>query len=380
MQIHELNNFTGTLGSGSFLAVDNGTDTGKVSTQQILASVNARIDNIIAGEAPSAEEIVDARLGDDGVVYPSLGDAIRDQFSDVKSETIKSSGVFDTGTYSNLGAVKANSMIFVPTSISSQLPDAPYTDRNFTLISCGFAAPPQAQYGGGVQLVIETAISTSFEDGQKLETEMKELIENDSSYVSKLEEVPVIGDLDSFTNLLRGIQMNTSINIRVVKVLISLNYFRKYGKCGKLMKVYDEFVEGENAPSKTVKSFKERLDKIREFEASLPDESLPISLRLKEEYDNIGLCLSVDPLAPSNYYFVQEVDDKYSIRIKLYGARIGNSGVVRISKKQQESNPLQPGLCVIGEFEKRDKFTYKGGKRTQIPGKEVWLKEYVITP
>ena len=86
MQIHELNNFTGTLGSGSFLAVDNGTDTGKVSTQQILASVNARIDNIIAGEAPSAEEIVDARLGDDRVVYPSLGDAIRDQFSDVKSE------------------------------------------------------------------------------------------------------------------------------------------------------------------------------------------------------------------------------------------------------------------------------------------------------
>lgn len=218
------------------------------------------------------------------------------------------------------------------------------------------------------------------EEGQKLETEMKELIENDSSYVSRLEEVPAIGDLGSFTNLLRAIQMNTDINIRVVKVLISLNYFRKYGKCGKLMKVYDEFVEGENAPSKTVKSFKERLDKIREFEASLPDESLPISLRLKEEYDNIGLCLSVDPLAPSNYYFVQEVDDKYSIRIKLYGARIGNSGVVRISKKQQESNPLQPGLCIVGEFEKRDKFTYKGGKRTQIPGKEVWLKEYVITP
>lgn len=86
MQIHELNNFTGTLGSGSFLAVDNGTDTGKLSTQQLLAATEARIDNIIAGPAPSAEEIVDARLGDDGVVYPSLGDAIRDQFSDVKSE------------------------------------------------------------------------------------------------------------------------------------------------------------------------------------------------------------------------------------------------------------------------------------------------------
>ena len=85
MQIHELNNFAGTLGSGAYLAIDDGTDTGKISSQGLLAATEARIDNIIAGPAPSAEEIVDARLGADGVTYPSLGDAIRDQFSDVKS-------------------------------------------------------------------------------------------------------------------------------------------------------------------------------------------------------------------------------------------------------------------------------------------------------
>lgn len=85
MQIHELNNFTGTLGSGAYLAVDDGNDTGKLSTQQLLAATEARIDNIIAGPAPSAEEIVDARFGDDGVTYPSLGDAIRDQVGDLKS-------------------------------------------------------------------------------------------------------------------------------------------------------------------------------------------------------------------------------------------------------------------------------------------------------
>ena len=85
MQIHELNDFTGTLGSGAYLAIDDGTDTGKISSQGLLAATEARIDNIIAGPAPSAEEIVDARLGADGVTYPSLGDAIRDQFTDVKS-------------------------------------------------------------------------------------------------------------------------------------------------------------------------------------------------------------------------------------------------------------------------------------------------------
>ena len=86
MQIHELNNFTGTLGAGAYLAVDDGNDTGKLSTQQLLAATEARIDNIIAGPAPSAEEIVDARYGADGVTYPSLGDAIRDQVTDLKDD------------------------------------------------------------------------------------------------------------------------------------------------------------------------------------------------------------------------------------------------------------------------------------------------------
>lgn len=95
MQIHELNNFTGTLGSGAYLAVDDGNDTGKLSTQQLLAATEARIDNIIAGPAPSAEEIVDARLGDDGVTYPSLGDAIRDQVGDLKSDIISVSNAVE---------------------------------------------------------------------------------------------------------------------------------------------------------------------------------------------------------------------------------------------------------------------------------------------
>lgn len=84
-EIHELNNFSGTLDSDTYLAVDDGAGTGKVTMGQFLAGTDARIDNIIAGPAPSAQEVTDARLGDDGVVYPSLGDAIRDQVGDLKS-------------------------------------------------------------------------------------------------------------------------------------------------------------------------------------------------------------------------------------------------------------------------------------------------------
>lgn len=85
MQIHELNTFSGTPGANDYFATDNGTDTSKISAENLLAPLNERIDNIIAGPAPSAEEIIDARLGANGEVYPSLGDAIRGQVSDLGS-------------------------------------------------------------------------------------------------------------------------------------------------------------------------------------------------------------------------------------------------------------------------------------------------------
>ncbi len=86
MQIHELNTFSGTPGANDYFATDNGADTSKISAADLYAPLNARIDNIIAGPAPSAEEIVDARLGADGVTYSSLGDAIRDQVGNLKSD------------------------------------------------------------------------------------------------------------------------------------------------------------------------------------------------------------------------------------------------------------------------------------------------------
>ena len=98
MQIHELNNYNGDLDSAAFLAVDNGSDTGKVSAEDLTAEIrsdlaaletdlNGRIDNIIAGgAAPSEAEIIDARRGANGIDYASLGAAIRGQYEEVNGE------------------------------------------------------------------------------------------------------------------------------------------------------------------------------------------------------------------------------------------------------------------------------------------------------
>jgi len=86
MEIHELNTYGGTLGAGDFFATDNGNDTSKVSAESMFAPLNARIDNIIAGPAPSAQEVTDARLGADGTTHASLGDAVRGQVTDLKRD------------------------------------------------------------------------------------------------------------------------------------------------------------------------------------------------------------------------------------------------------------------------------------------------------
>lgn len=91
MQIHELDNFAGDLDSGYF-AVDDGNDTGKVSRADIVAAVsaaielaNTRIDNLISGVTVNSE-VIDARVGSNGVTYASLGAALRGQVSGLENQ------------------------------------------------------------------------------------------------------------------------------------------------------------------------------------------------------------------------------------------------------------------------------------------------------
>ena len=53
------------------------------------SSLQSQIDQLVAptGEAPTPAEIENARISDDGVIYDTLGNAIRGQFSDIKSAT-----------------------------------------------------------------------------------------------------------------------------------------------------------------------------------------------------------------------------------------------------------------------------------------------------
>lgn len=185
---------------------------------------------------------------------------------------------------------------------------------------------------------------------------------------------------DSFTEVLRELQMNTGVDTRQIQILIQLNYFEQFGKSEKLMKVFNEFFEGKNKLTKTVKSFADRLKAVKCYEEGLPNTALPINVRLKAEQDNIGLCLTADKNTKSSLYFVKSIDDKYGVKASMYSVQRGTSGIVRFRKDAYAKHPFEEGDCIdLTNFNKSPRFTYKNGTRAAVPGEyEIWAKEYKV--
>ena len=187
---------------------------------------------------------------------------------------------------------------------------------------------------------------------------------------------------DTFTDLLRDLQMETCLDTRQIAILIELNYFEPFGKSGKLMKVYDEFFEGKNKLTKTIKSFESRLELCRKYEQSLQDEELYIGKRLQSELSNIGLCLSTDKNQAPNLYFVREIDAKYGVKAKFYSVSRGTTGIVKFKKDDYARKGFKEGDCIkLIKYSKTPKYIYKGGERTAVPNEyDIWAKDYSVLP
>ena len=186
---------------------------------------------------------------------------------------------------------------------------------------------------------------------------------------------------DTFTDLLRDLQMETCLDTRQIKILIELDYFKDFGASGKLMKVYEEFFNGENKITKTTtRSLPARLDSCRRYEQQLPEDELDIMVKLRSQIDNVGLGLSSEKNAPSNVYYVLDVDSKYGIKSMFYSIQRGTTGVVRFRKDMFAKKPFEAGDCVtLEEFDLSPRYTYRGGNKVALPGeKDIWAKVYKV--
>lgn len=204
-------------------------------------------------------------------------------------------------------------------------------------------------------------------------------IKNINSLVA--EELYAMKDMhfDTFSELLYYIKVNTKIDTRQQQELIKLNYFSKFGKTGKLMAVYRIFESLKI--TKTLKSWKVRLDQCIEEEKNLEDVELPIEDRVQAEYELTGLCFSTDPNAKGKY-LVMDIQSKFGCSMDLYNLQTGNySSNIRTRKDIYEKDPYGAGAIInipANGYNKKQICAYIDGVRTPIDKYDWWIKNVRI--
>lgn len=186
---------------------------------------------------------------------------------------------------------------------------------------------------------------------------------------------------DCAVDLFYDLEVNTSINSAVVKTLIQMGYFEEFGSSGKLLKLYQEFREGESKFSKAhVKATQEkRLDALRQIEKKLPECNLPLADQMAFEVEYYGTPLSTYS-EYTGYFAILEVDDKYSPKVKMYNIAKGMVGVMKMRKTLYKLHPVAEGnvIRLIG-WKRKPAYQYIDGKQTVKEGVfDLWIQDYEI--
>ena len=161
---------------------------------------------------------------------------------------------------------------------------------------------------------------------------------------------------DDFTSLLVYIKENTTINIRQLRVLTSINFFREFGKNKKLLSVLEKFDE-RYSKQHTDKTKAKRIQEIRDYEESLDDEALPLSEQIALEMDYIGY-ISVRMDISKRYTYVADIDTKFTPRVSLYCLNTGKTIDAKVDKKKFAKNKFKQGdVIYCKRFEKRENWS-----------------------
>ena len=186
---------------------------------------------------------------------------------------------------------------------------------------------------------------------------------------------------DCAVDLFYDLEVNTSINSAVVKTLIQMGYFEEFGSSGKLLKLYQEFREGEYKFSKAhVKATQEkRLDALRQIERKLPEQDIPVQDQMAFEVEYYGTPLSTYP-EYSGYFAILEVDDKYSPKVKMYNIAKGTVGVMKMRKSLYKLHPVAEGNVIrLIDWKRKPAYQYIDGKQIVKEGIfDLWIQDYEI--
>lgn len=208
-------------------------------------------------------------------------------------------------------------------------------------------------------------------------------------FVSKdaAEELFEIGDkeFETFVDFLVYVEENCKINSRQMETLIKINFFSEFGKNLKLLKIYKEFVSGKLRYSKThsEKTKAKRIEELKLFWESLPNERLPIWEQLTAENEILGYIQAVYPEINRRYVYVMSVDTKFAPRCELYCLNNGKRSSVKVQKKLYDNNLFYGGeILYVDNFREKPAVKFVDGKYVESPDdKQWWMERYtILTP
>lgn len=139
-------------------------------------------------------------------------------------------------------------------------------------------------------------------------------------------------DFPTFTDLLVYLRENTTVDARQIKVLTTIGFFSEFGKNKKLLAIVDKFFE-RYKKTYVAKTKEARIAELKAFEASLPDEYLPLVQRIASDRELLGYVSFTQPELPKNFCYVLAIDSKFTPRATLYCIATGKSIECKVDKK-----------------------------------------------
>jgi DNA polymerase III alpha subunit len=179
---------------------------------------------------------------------------------------------------------------------------------------------------------------------------------------------------ESFLDLLTKIE-ERGMMTKKIEDLIKINYFDEFGNNKKLLDFYIEFTAGKNRYSAkhTEETKAKRLEALKEFWESLPNNRLPFYYQVETEKEILGNVLVTFPEIDKRYVYILELNEKFSPRAEMYCLNNGKRISVKVQKGVYDKNIFRGGdILKINRFEKKPAVTFKDGRFEEIKNEWCW--------
>jgi DNA polymerase III alpha subunit len=189
---------------------------------------------------------------------------------------------------------------------------------------------------------------------------------------------------DTFVDFLVDIEENGKFTSKIEQ-LIDIKYFDCFGGNKKLSIIYKEFTRGKNRYSKThsEKTKVKRLEALRQLWEETPNEDFSIGVQIDLETEVLGYVQATYPV-DKRYFYIKELDTKFSPRLEAYCLATGKSMSLKIQKKKYYNEPFGAGEILYGiNFQKKPSVKFIDNKYVEDENGEMtwWLQDYrIVSP